>query len=231
MERRFDLIVFDWDGTVMDSTTHIAESLRAAARDLGLTPPSLEEASWIIGMGLEPGMRRVLPDLAPEDYPCLTAAYRHHFLAGDHGLPLFPGLAELIADLAGAGNLLAVATGKSRVGLDRAFDQCGLRHHFHASRCADESFAKPNPQMLYDVMDRTGVLPVRTLMIGDTTHDLQMAANAHVAGLGVSYGAHPREELLSVPAHAVVDSGDELAAWLAACGQLGPERQAAARRA
>ena len=221
MDRRFDLIVFDWDGTVMDSTPHIAESLRAACVELGLVPPSLEEASWIIGMGLTPGMQRVLPDLDPAEYPRLSAAYRRHFLAGDHVLPLFPGMAELVVALAQAGNLLAVATGKTRLGLERAFEQSGLRAHFHASCCADESFAKPNPAMLFEVMDRTGVLPTRTLMIGDTSHDLQMAANAGVAAVAVSYGAHGREELEAFAPHAVSDSAHELRAWLARAGQLG----------
>ena len=219
MAPRYDLIVFDWDGTLMDSTPHIAESLRSACVDLGLTAPSLADASWIIGLGLEPGLRRVLPELDPADYPRLSQAYRRHFLAGDHVLPLFPGVTELLPALEASGNLLAVATGKSRVGLERAFVQSGLRSHFHASCCADESFAKPHPDMLFRVMERTGARPERTLMIGDTRHDLEMAANAGVAAVGVSYGAHPRSELLSCPAEVVVDSCHELHAWLAAAGQ------------
>jgi len=219
MAPRYDLIVFDWDGTLMDSTPHIAESLRAACVDLGLQAPSRAEASWIIGLGLEPGLRRVLPELDPADYPRLSHAYRRHFLAGDSVLPLFPGVRALLAALEQAGNLLAVATGKSRVGLERAFEQSGLREHFHASCCADESFAKPNPDMLFRVMERTGARPERTLMIGDTRHDLDMAANAGVSAVGVSYGAHPRSELLASSAAAVVDSCQELHAWLADAGQ------------
>lgn len=221
MERRFDLIVFDWDGTLMDSTTHIAESLRAACTELGHAPPSLEQAAWIIGMGLAPGLQRVLPQLDPGDYPLLVNAYRRHFLAGDHALPLFPGIADLLRELAQAGNLLAVATGKSRSGLERAFDQSGLRMHFHASCCADESFAKPNPAMLFEVMDRTGVLPPRTLMIGDTSHDLQMAANAGVPAVALSYGAHAHQELSALQPQAVLRDATELRDWLARAGQLG----------
>lgn len=221
MDRRYDLIVFDWDGTVMDSTGHIAESLRAACRELGLAPPSPEDATWIIGLGVVPGLQKVLPGLDPADYPPLFAAYRRHFLAGDHVLPLFPGMAELVEALAHAGNLLAVATGKSRAGLERAFDQSGLRGHFHASCCADESFPKPNPAMLYQVMDRTGAVPARTLMIGDTSHDLQMAANARVGAVGVSYGAHGEHDLQACAPRAVVGSVAELREWLAALGQLG----------
>jgi phosphoglycolate phosphatase len=228
MDRRFDLIVFDWDGTLMDSTPHIAESFRAACADLGLTPPSPEDSAWIIGMGLAPALQRVLPELDPIDYPRLSAAYRRHFLAGDTVLPLFPGIAELVPALEASGNLLAVATGKSRVGLERAFDQSGLRQYFHVSCCADESFAKPNPDMLFRVMERTGAFPQRTLMIGDTGHDLQMAANAGVQALGVSYGAHPREALLAHPAAAVLDSSAALIDWLAGAGQLGPARRAIA---
>lgn len=220
MDARFDLIVFDWDGTVMDSTPHIAQSLRLACIDLAYPPPSMEEAAWIIGMGLEPSLRRVLPDLPTHRYPELTAAYRRHFLAGDTALPLFPGMAELIPSLAAQGNLLAVATGKSRLGLERAFDQSGLRPYFDASCCADESFAKPNPAMLFELMERTGVRRERTLMIGDTSHDLQLASNAGVSALGVSYGAHSHTSLQSFGAEAIVGTSVELIAWLAAAGQL-----------
>ena len=231
MDRRFDLIVFDWDGTLMDSTPHIAESLRRACMDLGLAPPSREEAAWIIGMELAAGLRRVLPDLDPGEYPRLSAAYRRHFFAGDTVLPLFAGIEALIPALAGHGSLLAVATGKSRSGLERAFDQSGLRDHFHASCCADESFGKPNPAMLFEVMERTGSRPERTLMIGDTTHDLQLAANAGVAALAVSYGAHARAALLELGAEAVLDSPRALIDWLAACGQLPRPLPAALREA
>jgi phosphoglycolate phosphatase len=222
MDRRFDLIVFDWDGTLMDSTPHIAQSFLRACADLDLPPPTLEQANWIIGMGLAPALELVLPDLPAADYPRLSAAYRRHFLAEDAALPLFPGTADLVTALADSGHLLAVATGKTRQGLERAFDQSGLRPHFHASCCADESFAKPNPAMLMDVMTRTGVDRRRTLMIGDTTHDLQLAANAGVSAVGVTYGAHPQAALAQQPALALVASTLELRRWLEDTGQLPP---------
>ncbi len=220
MDRRFDLIVFDWDGTLMDSTPHIAQSFLRACVDLQLPPPTLEQANWIIGMGMVPALQQILPDLPASDYPLLSAAYRKHFLAEDSKLPLFPGIASLVAALADQDHLLAVATGKSRAGLERAFEQSGLRPYFHASCCADESFAKPNPAMLLEVIDRTGADRRRTLMIGDTTHDLEMAANAGVSALAVSYGAHPADALARHPALAVLQSSTALRAWMVTAGQL-----------
>ncbi len=220
MDRRYDLIVFDWDGTVMDSTGHIARSFQLACMDLGLACPSLHDANWIIGMGLVPALQQILPDLPASEYPRLSAAYRTHFLAADDALPLFPGMAQLVAELAASRNWLAVATGKTRQGLERALDQSGLRPYFDASCCADESFAKPNPAMLFNVIERTGADRRRTLMIGDTVHDLNMAEQAGVDAVAVSYGAHPVDVLASSRALAVVDTCAALRDWLLAAGQL-----------
>ncbi len=212
--KRFELIVFDWDGTVMDSTATIVDSVQSAARDLGIPVPSDQRARHIIGLGLIDAMRHAMPDLDEHRYAEVADRYRHHYLSRDHELTLFAGIAELIESLSDAGYLLAVATGKSRKGLDRAFEVSGLRSRFHASRCADDCHSKPHPQMLDELMAEFGVAPEVTLMIGDTTHDIQMAHNAGVAAVGVAYGAHPRQELdAAKPLYCAADVG-ELTAWL-----------------
>jgi len=214
MARRFELIVFDWDGTLMDSTGAIVASIKAAAVDLGIEPPTDERASHIIGLGLIDALRHALPDLPTERYQAVAERYRHHYLSRDQDLLLFAGAAEMIEELAGAGYSLAVATGKTRQGLDRAFEVCGLGPRFHASRCADECHSKPHPQMLEELMEEFGVEPAATLMIGDTTHDLLMARNAGVAALGVAYGAHPRHALEAADPLYCAGNVAELAAWL-----------------
>jgi len=214
MAKRFDLIVFDWDGTLMDSAAAIATSVQAAARDLGLEPPSDERARHIIGLGLDDALRFAMPNLPGERYGELTERYRYHYLSRDHELTLFAGVEDLLEDLLGAGHLLAVATGKSRLGLSRALEVSGLGPQFHATRCADECFSKPHPQMLEELMAEFGIAPEATLMIGDTSHDVQMAHNARVPAIAVSYGAHPRPGLEALEPLQCVDSVAELAEWL-----------------
>ncbi|MGE5466840.1 MAG: HAD-IA family hydrolase [Ignavibacteria bacterium] len=216
MGKRFELIVFDWDGTLMDSAALIVDSVQAAARDLGLAVPSDERARHIIGLGLVDALRHAMPDLRPDRYQEAAERYRHHYLARDHQLCLFEGAQALVAELAGAEHFLAVATGKSRVGLDRALAGTGLGAYFHASRCADECHSKPHPQMIEELMAEFGVMPEATLMIGDTIHDLQMAKNAGVASLAVAYGAHPRAQLESEdPLHCAATVA-EMTSWLRA---------------
>lgn len=214
--RRFDLIVFDWDGTLMDSAGAIVRAIQASARDLGLPEPSDARARHVIGLGLQEALSHAVPELDPRDYPAMVERYRHHYLSADHQLELFPGSFELVEALAESGRFLGVATGKSRKGLDRALGHSGLGRFFHATRCADECFSKPHPQMLEEVMDECGALPERTLMIGDTTHDLLMARNAGVEAVAVEFGAHPRQALLDASPLEVVDSTAALAAWLRA---------------
>ncbi|MFA4969930.1 MAG: HAD-IA family hydrolase [Sulfuritalea sp.] len=214
MGKRFELIVFDWDGTLMDSTGAIVASIQAAARDLGIPEPSDERAHHIIGLGLIDALRHALPDLPAERYQDVALRYRQHYMSRDQDLLLFEGAEALIDELAGAGHYLAVATGKTRKGLDRAFEVSGLGSRFHASRCADECHSKPHPQMLEELMAEFGVEPDATLMVGDTTHDLLMARNAGVAALGVAYGAHPRATLEAEgPLYCAADVA-QLAAWL-----------------
>ena len=211
--KQFDLIVFDWDGTLMDSAAAIVTALQAAALDIGVTPPSDERARHIIGLGLQEALQHAMPDLSAEHYRALAERYRYHYLARDHELVLFDGAGTLVDALAAEGYMLAVATGKTRKGLDRAFAHSGLGAVFHDSRCADECHSKPHPQMLLELMDAFAVQPEKTLMIGDTTHDLLMARNAGTGSLAVSYGAHPREPLLASASEGCVDSVGELANW------------------
>lgn len=213
--KRYELIVFDWDGTLMDSAAMIVDSVQAAARDLGLEPPSDERARHIIGLGLEEALRHALPDLPEARYADLVERYRHHYLSHDHELVLFAGATALIEDFATQGRRLAVATGKSRRGLDRALEHSGLAAFFHGTRCADECHSKPHPQMLEELMAELAVPPAQTLMIGDTTHDLLMAKNAGVDAVGVSYGAHPRATLAAAGPLYCAQSVGDLAAWLA----------------
>ena len=215
MTRQYDLIVFDWDGTVMDSTAVIAGSIQAACRDLGLPVPSDEAARHVIGMGLKDALTYAVPE-APEDmYEQLAASYRRHYLAQDASIPLYAGARETIAELHGNGITLAVATGKSRNGLDRALQSSEMGGYFRSSRTADETFSKPHPAMLQELMEELAVQPERTLMIGDTTHDLKMAANAGVDALGMTHGAHPEEHLSMLRTVALLDNFSELREWLA----------------
>jgi phosphoglycolate phosphatase len=212
--KQFDLIVFDWDGTLMDSTGTIVKCIQASARDLGLPVPDNRAASYVIGLGLQDAMEAVLPDLDPKYYPRMVERYRHHYLSQDQALVLFDGVPEMLADLAQQGYFLAVATGKSRVGLNRALDTVRLLSVFDATRCADETFSKPHPAMLHELTRELGQDLKRTVMIGDTTHDLQMAINAGASGIGVHYGAHTPQELQSLKPLYAADSVAQLHAWL-----------------
>lgn len=218
MAEAYELIVFDWDGTLMDSAAAIVHALKAACADLGLPEPSETRARYVIGLGLGEALRYVVPDLPASDYPRLVERYRDHFLARDHELNLFDGMQALVLQLESRGRMLGVATGKSRLGLNRALAASGLARVFHATRCADECFSKPHPEMLQQIMDELGVFPERTLMVGDTTHDLQMARNAGVAALAVSFGAHGSEALRAERPLACLDTPAQLSRWLLAHG-------------
>jgi phosphoglycolate phosphatase len=216
MGKRFDLLVFDWDGTVVDSAGHIATSLQAASADLELPVPSDQQARHIIGLGLIDALTYLFPELPSARYPDLADRYRHHYLAGDHNVHLFAGAYESLQSFRAGGFQLAVATGKARRGLDRALQSTNMTSIFHASRCADEGLPKPHPDMLLYLIEAMGVDRTRTLMIGDTTHDLLMARNAGVEAVAVAYGAHPRELLVEKSPLACISSFAELAQWVEA---------------
>jgi phosphoglycolate phosphatase len=216
MPKRFDLVVFDWDGTLIDSAGAIVACIQAACRDLGLPVPDDERASHVIGLGLADALAHAIPGLPPSEYPRVSERYRRHFLVRGASLPLFPGTREMLLGLRASGHTLAIATGKSRAGLARALEQAGLQALFTATRCADQCAPKPAPDMLLELLDETGVAPGQALMVGDTSHDVQMAANAGVAAVAVSYGAHAGAQLAALAPLAVVHSTPELARWLAA---------------
>jgi phosphoglycolate phosphatase len=212
--RRFDLIAFDWDGTLYDSTRLIVRCIQAAVVDVGGARPSENDAAWVIGLGLAEALARAAPDVPKEKYAELGARYRYHYLQHQDDLVLFDGVLPMLDALRARGHKLAVATGKSRRGLNEALSTVALRDRFDASRTADETFGKPHPRMLLELMEELDVPAARTLMIGDTTHDLQLAINAGCAGVGVSYGAHePASFDVLAPLH-VAHSVSGLAEWL-----------------
>ncbi|MBP7532679.1 MAG: HAD-IA family hydrolase [Ottowia sp.] len=213
--RQFDLICFDWDGTLFDSTAIIVRSIQQAVLDVGGAKPTDEAASYVIGMALMPALAHAAPDVPKDKYPLLGERYRHHYLATQHDISLFDGVLPMLADLKRRHHWLTVATGKSRRGLDDVLASRQLHGIFDGSRTADETAGKPHPRMLHELMREFGAEPERTLMIGDTTHDLQMAVNAGCASVGVSYGAHEPSEFGALRPRFIAHSATELHRWLA----------------
>ena len=214
MARRFDLIAFDWDGTLFDSTMLITQCIQQACADLGVDVPSDADAAYVIGLGLHDALKHAAPGLTPDRYPELGQRYRHHYVTRQDQLVLFPGTLSMLQALKARNHLLAVATGKARRGLDEALAHSQLHGMFDATRTADETAGKPHPLMLQQLMKQLDVAPGRTLMIGDTTHDLMLARNAGTARVAVSFGAH---EALAFEEHTplfVAHSTDELHRWL-----------------
>ncbi|HEU5294221.1 MAG TPA: HAD-IA family hydrolase [Burkholderiaceae bacterium] len=211
---RFDLIAFDWDGTLFDSTALIVRCIQQSCADLGVAVPSDEQAAFVIGLGLVDALAHAAPGLPPERYPELGARYRHHYFERQHELTLFPGALEMLQALKARQQRIAVATGKARRGLDAALETVQLKSLFDATRTADETASKPDPRMLLELMRECGTTPERTLMIGDTTHDLQLAVNAGTPCIGVSYGAHDHEAFAEFKPLFVAHSTRELHDWL-----------------
>jgi phosphoglycolate phosphatase len=217
---RYDLIAFDWDGTLFDSTGLIVRCIQNAVREVGGTVPTHQAASYVIGLGLMQALAHAAPDVPKEKYPALGEAYKRHYSALQNEVSLFEGSVSMLQALRTRGHLLAVATGKSRSGLDevlaRKVDGTVLSTLFEASRTADQTAGKPDPLMLHELMAELGVSPERTLMIGDTTHDLFMAANAEVASVGVSFGAHEHSAFADYTPLHIAHSVPDLQAWLLA---------------
>lgn len=226
MKPALDLIVFDWDGTLMDSEAKIVRCIQGAAHDLCIPDPGPAAIRHIIGLGLQEALQALFPQEPAARRTQLIDRYRQHFLELDNtAMPLFPGVREGLAVLVEQGYLLAVATGKARRGLERVLDETDTRHLFVASRCADEAYSKPHPRMLEDILDMTGISRQQAIMVGDTVYDMEMARNAGVAGLAVSYGVHAREHLIDSGALACLDSFSDVQAWFNAPGiQLAASR-------
>jgi phosphoglycolate phosphatase len=212
--RQFDLIAFDWDGTLFDSTAIITRCIQRAVVDVGGQEPSKEAASYVIGLGLMQALAHAAPDVPVEKYPELGQRYRHHYTAHQNDIVLFDGVLPLLAELKSRHHWLTVATGKSRNGLNEALHDVDLKGVFDGSRTADETAGKPSPLMLHELMREFGVEAERTLMIGDTTHDLQMALNAGCASVGVSYGAHEPDAFHALKPRFIAHSVFELRQWL-----------------
>ena len=211
---QFDLIAFDWDGTLFDSTQIIVRCIQAAVKDVGGTVPTDEAAGYVIGLGLAQALAHAAPDVPQSKYPQLGERYRHHYQLQADSLNLFDGVLPLLAILKASGFLLAVATGKSRIGLDEALQSVQLKGVFDASRTADKTAGKPDPKMLHELMAELGTTPQRTLMVGDTTHDLQMALNAGCPSLGVSYGAHEPSAFAALKPLHIAHSVQDMHDWL-----------------
>ncbi|MBI3773850.1 MAG: HAD-IA family hydrolase [Gammaproteobacteria bacterium] len=215
MRSRFDLIIFDWDGTLMDSAGRIVDSVRATAVDLALVELTEVEMRNVIGLGLREAIMALYPDLDVVAYNRFVERYRYHYLeACPTPAPLFEGVIPLLEELRTHNRLLAVATGKSRAGLNRVLTETGSHHYFQVTRCADETCSKPDPQMLREIIEDLGVAPDNTLMVGDTEYDLDMARRAGVASLAVSYGAHEPLRLKQFGALGCVDSIAHMRQWL-----------------
>ncbi|MFM2395637.1 MAG: hypothetical protein RLZZ434_219 [Pseudomonadota bacterium] len=214
MQKQFDLIVWDWDGTLADSTGMITDALLNAAAQVGLPTLTSSEASSIIGLGLREAIHALYGDIPAAQAQALATQYSSNYYAGESRIPLFAGAVDTIKTLNKRGFKLAVATGKGRRGLNLALQHCALTHYFHATRTVDECFSKPHPQMLHELMEALVVLPERTLMIGDTSYDLQMAKNAGVSAVGVTYGAQKAEQWQHLEPIRQFNNFNSLSAWL-----------------
>ena len=191
------LIIFDWDGTLSDSVARISRCIQLAAEDHQLPQPSFDQAKEIIGLGLSEAIRQLFPSADASMVADFSASYSAHYRSQDNSpCDFFPGVLSSLQSLRASGYLLAVATGKSRAGLDRVFKATDLQGFFHGSRCADETRSKPHPLMLQELLEEHGMAPQEAVMVGDTEFDMEMAVNANMPRIAVSYGAHEKSRLL-----------------------------------
>jgi len=214
-QSKFQLVVFDWDGTLIDSARKICNCIQAAARDLQLVEPDYNQAKNIIGLDLLESMQILFPEQSRATQAELVERFRQHSIYDDvTAQPLFEGVEAGLARLDSRGVLLAVATGKARRGLTRVFADIDIEHYFVTTRCADESRSKPHPQMLEDILETTSIDPHKSIMVGDTSYDMQMAKNAGIPGLGAGYGVHSHSTLRKASAIDVLDSFSGVIDWL-----------------
>lgn len=196
MKKRFDLIIFDWDGTLVNSIEWITRCLQNAAKHCNLSVPDSQAAKDVIGLSIKKAMHALFPDTDEKTLEQLVASYSHeyHSKSIDRN-DLFPGVYDMLVQLNQEGYQLAVATGKTRVGLQHALQATETEDLFCTTRCADETASKPDPRMLREIIQHTQTTNERTLMVGDSIHDLQMAVNAHISFIAVSCGAHSEDFL------------------------------------
>jgi len=215
--RAIQCLVFDWDGTLADSTATIVACMQAAIEQNGLPVRSGQAIRDIIGLGLVEAVDCLYPDTPGINHDQVADSYRQHYRARYRGkTALFPPVKQVLGELYARDYLLAIATGKSRRGLDSSLQETGTRHLFHMSRCADETFSKPHPQMLHDILSVLDVAPENTLMIGDSSYDMQMAKAAGCLPVAVSYGSQERQRLLEYDPVACLEKLDDLIPWLEA---------------
>ena len=209
--QHYELVIFDWDGTLMDSVARIVSSMQAAARKTELLVPDVEQIKNIIGLSLPKAINVLFPSCDAQQAETVIAEYKHHYIAEDKTpTPLFENAIELLSDLRANNKLLAVATGKARNGLERVWEISDTKHFFHTSRCADEALSKPDPEMLVSILSELSIPADKAIMIGDTSYDLEMARNAGVASIGVTYGVHNKDVLASYQPKAIVNTLKEL---------------------
>lgn len=208
----YKLVIFDWDGTVMDSVGRIVSSMRSAAQDVLLPVPTAEQVKNIIGLSLPEATKLLFPTSDNDQAEALRLSYKHHYIEVDETpTPLFTHAEQLFTGLLAQDKYLAVATGKGRDGLERIFKATNTKHYFHTSRCAKECMSKPHPDMLEQILAELNIHHSEAVMIGDTVHDMSMAKNANVDRIGVSYGVHDHKALNEYQPKAIVDSLNELA--------------------
>lgn len=222
------LIVFDWDGTLMDSETQIVHAVQASIQDMQLEQRSYDECRDIIGLGLREAINALYPDQNEAFLDRFVERYRHHWFGNTHNSDLFPGSRETLGLLKEAGFTLAVATGKGRSGLDRVLADTGLENLFSVTRCSDETQSKPHPQMLHEILQETAIEAHYALMVGDTEYDLEMANKAGIAPVAVNYGVHAQERLLQHNPLVCLDTISELVDWLAEQHLLDPDHESLA---
>ena len=212
-------IVFDWDGTLMDSEAQIVSCLHAAIADLQLEPMDDDTVKNVIGLGLKEAIDTLVPGQDERFHQAFVDHYRKYWFSSE-GSSLFAGVREMLDDLRGRDLLLGIATGKARRGLNRVLEETGLAGHFHATRCADEALSKPHPQMLLDLMDESGVRPEETIMVGDTEYDMEMATHAGAGKVAVCTGVHTEERLNRHVPLASLQSVTDMPGWMMATGRI-----------
>lgn len=219
MSREIRFIVFDWDGTLMDSEGQIVSCLHAAIKDVQVAPMDDDTVKNVIGLGLKEAIEALVPDRDEAFHREFVEAYREHWFGSDAS-SLFDGVRDMLDDIRSRDILMGVATGKARRGLKRVLGETGLEDYFHATRCADEAPSKPHPQMLVELMEQLDVMPEQTLMVGDTEYDMEMASNAGVDRVAVCCGVHTEERLLKHEPLASLQSVTELPAWITRAGLI-----------
>lgn len=212
---KYELLIFDWDGTLMDSESKIVNCFKAACHDAGVGEISAEKVKSIIGLGLLESVQTLFPQHGNKQWNDIVEAYRQHFLFCDKTeMEFFPGVLQGLEEMEKAGYMLAVATGKARRGLNRVLDEWDLHHRFITTRCSDEALSKPHPKMLEDILDYTGLNVAQAVMIGDTLYDMEMAQALNMDRVAVTYGVHSKDTLLAYQPVNCFAQFQELMDWL-----------------